>query len=121
MWNSIVLKTSLKRKQTFQFLTLLPVLSVCKFTGLFLVCWQLFSQADPKELIQVVTKHVTQYSYTDWPEEIATLINQLHYYNERLLDFTQAQILQGLGKGVDVQRFTADGQYKRETILGLAE
>lgn len=82
---------------------------------------ELFSQADPKELIQMVTKHVSQYDCTDWPEEVATLINQLHYYNERLLDFTQAQILQGLGKGVDVQRFTADGQYKRETILGLAE
>ncbi|XP_061845911.1 NBAS subunit of NRZ tethering complex isoform X3 [Colius striatus] len=78
-------------------------------------------RTDPKELIQMVTKHVTQYDYTGWPEEIATLINQLHYYNERLLDFTQAQILQGLGKGVDVQRFTADGQYKRETILGLTE
>ncbi|XP_062471865.1 NBAS subunit of NRZ tethering complex isoform X3 [Pezoporus occidentalis] len=78
-------------------------------------------RAEPKELIQMVTKHVSQYGCTDWPEEIATLINQLHYYNERLLDFTQAQILQGLGKGVDVQRFTADGQYKRETILGLAE
>ncbi|XP_064002508.1 NBAS subunit of NRZ tethering complex isoform X2 [Pogoniulus pusillus] len=78
-------------------------------------------RADPKELIQMVTKHVSQYDCTDWPEEIATLINQLQYYNERLLDFTQAQILQGLGKGVDVQRFTADGQYKRETILGLAE
>ncbi|KAF1512359.1 Neuroblastoma-amplified sequence, partial [Eudyptula albosignata] len=78
-------------------------------------------RADPKELIQMVTKHVTQYDCTDWPEEIATLISQLHYYNERLLDFTQAQILQGLGKGVDVQRFTADRQYKRETILGLAE
>ncbi|XP_068793258.1 NBAS subunit of NRZ tethering complex isoform X1 [Struthio camelus] len=76
-------------------------------------------RADPKELIKMVTKHVTQYA--DWPEEIATLINQLHYYNERLLDFTQAQVLQGLGKGVDVQRFTADGQYKKETILGLAE
>ncbi|XP_035176436.1 neuroblastoma-amplified sequence isoform X2 [Oxyura jamaicensis] len=78
-------------------------------------------RADPKELIKMVTQHVTQYGYKEWPEEIATLINQLHYYNERLLDFTQAQILQGLGKGVDVQRFTADGQYKRETILGLAE
>uniref|UniRef100_A0A8C2YB04 NBAS subunit of NRZ tethering complex n=1 Tax=Coturnix japonica TaxID=93934 RepID=A0A8C2YB04_COTJA len=78
-------------------------------------------RADPEELIKTVTQHVTQYAYTDWPEEIATLIHQLHYYNERLLDFTQAQILQGLGKGVDVQRFTADGQYKRETILGLAE
>ncbi|XP_064506623.1 NBAS subunit of NRZ tethering complex isoform X2 [Pseudopipra pipra] len=78
-------------------------------------------RADPKELIQMVTKHVTQYGCADWPEEISTLINQLHYYNERLLDFTQAQTLQGLGKGVDVQRFTADAQYKRETILGLAE
>uniref|UniRef100_A0A670I1X9 NBAS subunit of NRZ tethering complex n=1 Tax=Podarcis muralis TaxID=64176 RepID=A0A670I1X9_PODMU len=78
-------------------------------------------RADPRELIQMVTEHVTQRSRADWPEEIATLIKHLQYYNERLLDFTQAQILQGLGKGVDVQRFTADGQYKRETILGLAE
>ncbi|XP_026530082.1 neuroblastoma-amplified sequence [Notechis scutatus] len=78
-------------------------------------------RADPKDLIQMVTKHVTNSSYADWPEEIAILIKHLQYYNERLLDFTQAQILQGLGKGVDVQRFTADGQYKRETILGLAE
>uniref|UniRef100_A0A803V5S8 NBAS subunit of NRZ tethering complex n=1 Tax=Ficedula albicollis TaxID=59894 RepID=A0A803V5S8_FICAL len=78
-------------------------------------------RADPKELIQMVTRHVTQYAHADWPEEIATLVNQLHYYNERLLDFTQARTLQGLGKGVDVQRFTADAQYKRETILGLAE
>uniref|UniRef100_A0A674GM37 NBAS subunit of NRZ tethering complex n=1 Tax=Taeniopygia guttata TaxID=59729 RepID=A0A674GM37_TAEGU len=78
-------------------------------------------RADPKELIQMVTKHVSQYAQADWPEEITNLINQLHYYNERLLDFTQAQTLQGLGKGVDVQRFTADAQYKRETILGLAE
>ncbi|KAL8172892.1 UNVERIFIED_CONTAM: hypothetical protein K2H54_030677 [Gekko kuhli] len=78
-------------------------------------------RADPKELIQLVTEHVTRTSYADWPDEIAILIKQLQYYNERLLDLTQAQILQGLGKGVDVQRFTADGQYKRETILGLAE
>ncbi|XP_032999018.1 neuroblastoma-amplified sequence isoform X1 [Lacerta agilis] len=78
-------------------------------------------RADPRELIRMVTEHVTQRSHADWPEEIATLIKHLQYYNERLLDFTQAQVLQGLGKGVDVQRFTADGQYKRETILGLAE
>ncbi|KAM6458959.1 NBAS subunit of NRZ tethering complex isoform 2-T2 [Liasis olivaceus] len=78
-------------------------------------------RADPKDLIQMVTKHVTNSSFADWPEEIAIMIKHLQYYNERLLDFTQAQILQGLGKGVDVQRFTADAQYKRETILGLAE
>nr|XP_030700435.1 neuroblastoma-amplified sequence isoform X4 [Globicephala melas] len=78
-------------------------------------------RADPKELIKMVTRHVTRYRQEAWPEELAALTKQLQYYNERLLDFTQAQILQGLRKGVDVQRFTADDQYKRETILGLAE
>lgn len=69
----------------------------------------------------MVTKHVSEYANADWPEELVALIEQLHYYNEQLMDFTQAQILQGLGKGVDVRRFAADSQYKRETILGLAE
>ncbi|XP_014586788.2 NBAS subunit of NRZ tethering complex [Equus caballus] len=78
-------------------------------------------RADPKELIKMVTRHVTRYGCESWPEDLASLTKQLHYYNERLLDSTEAQILQGLRKGVDVQRFTADDQYKRETILGLAE
>ncbi|XP_069350101.1 NBAS subunit of NRZ tethering complex isoform X2 [Eulemur rufifrons] len=78
-------------------------------------------RADPKELIKMVTRHVTRHGHEAWPEDVVSLTKQLHYYNERLLDFTQAQILQGLRKGVDVQRFTADDQYKRETILGLAE
>ncbi|XP_070705315.1 NBAS subunit of NRZ tethering complex [Pempheris klunzingeri] len=76
-------------------------------------------QADPKELIRLVTQHVSAYS--DWPEELQKLINQLHVYNERLTDFTQAQVLQGLGRGVDVQRFSSDSDYKKETILGLTE
>ncbi|XP_042359181.1 neuroblastoma-amplified sequence [Plectropomus leopardus] len=76
-------------------------------------------QADPKELIRLVTQHVSAYS--DWPEELQKLINQLHVYNERLTDFTQAQVLQGLGRGVDVQRFSSDADYKKETILGLTE
>nr|XP_006006206.1 PREDICTED: neuroblastoma-amplified sequence isoform X2 [Latimeria chalumnae] len=78
-------------------------------------------RASPSMLIKMVTKHVTVHASADWPEELETLIEQLHYYNEQLTDFTQAQTLQGLGKGVDVQRFAADSQYKRETILGLAE
>lgn len=49
------------------------------------------------------------------------MISQLHVYNERLTDFTQAQVLQGLGRGVDVQRFSSDAGYKKETILGLTE
>ncbi|XP_015850989.2 NBAS subunit of NRZ tethering complex isoform X1 [Peromyscus maniculatus bairdii] len=78
-------------------------------------------RANPKELIKMVTRHVARHGHEAWPEDLVSLIKQLHYYNERLLDFTQAQLLQGLRKGVDVQRFTADDQYKRETILGLAE
>ncbi|XP_041814881.1 neuroblastoma-amplified sequence [Chelmon rostratus] len=76
-------------------------------------------QADPKELIRLVTQHVSAYS--DWPEELQKLIDQLRVYNERLTDFTQAQVLQGLGRGVDVQRFSSDSDYKKETILGLTE
>uniref|UniRef100_A0A8C7YVQ8 NBAS subunit of NRZ tethering complex n=1 Tax=Oryzias sinensis TaxID=183150 RepID=A0A8C7YVQ8_9TELE len=76
-------------------------------------------QTDPKKLIQSVTQHVS--SYSDWPEELQKLINQLHVYNERLTDFTQAQVLQGLGRGVDVKRFSCDSDYKKATILGLTE
>ncbi|XP_051880260.1 NBAS subunit of NRZ tethering complex isoform X2 [Pristis pectinata] len=78
-------------------------------------------QADPKEVIKMVTEHVTENADNSWSEEVQTLILHLNYYNELLTDFTQAQTLQGLGKGVDVQRFATDSQYKRETILGLAE
>ncbi|XP_056420196.1 NBAS subunit of NRZ tethering complex isoform X2 [Hyla sarda] len=78
-------------------------------------------RADPNMLIKLVSKYVSDYANTNWPIELVPLIEQLHYYNERLVDFTQAQILQGLGKGVDVQRFATDSQYKTETILGLAE
>ncbi|KAM3861566.1 NBAS subunit of NRZ tethering complex [Diretmus argenteus] len=76
-------------------------------------------QADPKELIRLVTQHVSERS--EWPDELENLIGQLRVYNERLTDFTQAQVLQGLGRGVDVQRFSSDSGYKKETILGLAE
>nr|XP_033793445.1 neuroblastoma-amplified sequence [Geotrypetes seraphini] len=78
-------------------------------------------RADVKDLIKMVTKYVSEYANANWPKEMVTLVEQLHYYNERLMDFTQARILQDLGKGVDVQRFSADAQYKRETVLGLAE
>ncbi|XP_035278775.1 neuroblastoma-amplified sequence [Anguilla anguilla] len=79
-------------------------------------------RADPKDLIRLVTAHVTDGpAGADWPEELEKLIGQLRLYNERLTDFTQAQVLRGLGRGVDVQRFAADSKYKKETILGLAE
>ena len=67
----------------------------------------------------MVTQHVSARS--DWPEELEKLIAQLRVYNERLTDLTQAQVLQGLGRGVDIQRFSSDAHYKKQTILGLAE
>uniref|UniRef100_A0AAY5KHE6 Neuroblastoma-amplified sequence N-terminal domain-containing protein n=1 Tax=Esox lucius TaxID=8010 RepID=A0AAY5KHE6_ESOLU len=76
-------------------------------------------RVDPKELIRLVTQHVTAHS--DWPADVELLIGQLQVYNERLTDLTQAQVLQGLGRGVDVQRFSSDRDYKKHTILGLAE
>uniref|UniRef100_A0A8C4GXZ0 NBAS subunit of NRZ tethering complex n=1 Tax=Dicentrarchus labrax TaxID=13489 RepID=A0A8C4GXZ0_DICLA len=87
--------------------------------SLYLLHIPLPCEADPKDLIRLVTQHVSAYS--NWPEELQKLINQLHAYNERLTDFTQAQVLQGLGRGVDVQRFSSDSDYKKETILGLTE
>ncbi|XP_066532404.1 NBAS subunit of NRZ tethering complex [Hoplias malabaricus] len=79
-------------------------------------------RADPRELICLVTKHVADHKGHDWAdEEVEALIGQLQLYTERLTDFTQAQVLRGLGRGVDVQRFSNDNQYKKETILGLAE
>ncbi|TRZ02417.1 hypothetical protein DNTS_034472, partial [Danionella cerebrum] len=76
-------------------------------------------RSNPRELIHLVTKHVTDHTGSD--EDLQALIDQLRLYSERLTDFTQAQVLQGLGRGVDVQRFSSDNQYKKETILGLAE
>ncbi|XP_051954373.1 NBAS subunit of NRZ tethering complex [Xyrauchen texanus] len=79
-------------------------------------------RVDPRALIRLVTKHVTDHAGSDWvDQELEALIGQLRLYSERLTDFTQAQVLQGLGRGVDVQRFSNDNQYKKETILGLAE
>ena len=69
-----------------------------------------------------MTRHVSeQEESADWPAEVGLLIGQLRAYSERLADYTQAQVLQGLGRGVDTQRFSSDAQYKKETILGLSE
>ncbi|XP_028411208.1 LOW QUALITY PROTEIN: neuroblastoma-amplified sequence-like [Dendronephthya gigantea] len=47
------------------------------------------------------------------------LMAHLKRYHTQLADFAQARLLQGLGRGVDINRFTQDEEYKKETILGL--
>ena len=51
------------------------------------------------DLIEKVVEHVTTCSTTDWPMGLNELVSRLQKYQERLTDFTQAQLLQGLGRG----------------------
>ncbi|KAK3595169.1 hypothetical protein CHS0354_002768 [Potamilus streckersoni] len=74
----------------------------------------------PARVIQRVVDLVTQKLNFDWPADVMVLVDKLKYYNEMLEDYTQAKILQKLGRGIDIVRFAEDAEYKRETILGLA-
>lgn len=48
------------------------------------------------------------------------LYERLDLYVRLMDDHSQACYLQSLGKDVDSHRFTADNDYKKETILSLA-
>ncbi|KAL3866901.1 hypothetical protein ACJMK2_044151 [Sinanodonta woodiana] len=74
----------------------------------------------PTRVIQRVVDLVTQKLDFDWPADVMVLVEKLKHYNEMLEDYTQAKILQKLGRGIDIVRFAEDAEYKRETILGLA-
>ena len=50
-------------------------------------------------VIEKVVGHVTDSKPSDWPEGVSDLVNRLQKYQELLTDFTQAQVLQGLGRG----------------------
>lgn len=54
------------------------------------------------------------------PHDVQIPVERLQNYCGLSKDYCQAKTLQGLGKGVDVLRFTDDDNYKHETILGLA-
>ncbi|XP_070541643.1 NBAS subunit of NRZ tethering complex-like [Ptychodera flava] len=80
---------------------------------------QLYTHS-PNMVIDVVISHVTSQSNPDWPHPLTSLVPLLQNYVELLADFMQGQMLQSLGRGVDVARFTRDNNYKQETIVGLA-
>ncbi|XP_064620288.1 NBAS subunit of NRZ tethering complex-like [Lineus longissimus] len=82
--------------------------------------WNSLYTQPPAKVIQGVIKLVTRNKKDEWSPDVKELIPNLLKYHDLLSDFTQAQILQGLGRGVNVGRFTKDHEYKRETILGLA-
>ncbi|XP_067933304.1 NBAS subunit of NRZ tethering complex-like [Watersipora subatra] len=54
-------------------------------------------------------------------DEMKVLYEKLDLYVRLLEDHSQACYLQSLGKDVDSHRFTADNEYKRQTILSLTK
>ncbi|KAM7430043.1 hypothetical protein ABFA07_019200 [Porites harrisoni] len=74
----------------------------------------------PSDLIDHVMHHIAADTHGNWPKESQDFVNFLVQYHNRMADFAQGQLLQSLGKGVDIGRFAQDPEYKRETILGLA-
>ncbi|XP_067139001.1 NBAS subunit of NRZ tethering complex-like [Centruroides vittatus] len=73
---------------------------------------------DPTEIINQVIAYLTKRK--DLMPEATKLSKLIQKYDNMLFDFIQAEVLHGLGGGVDITRFTTDNIYKKETILGLA-
>lgn len=73
---------------------------------------------NPTDVVNQVIAFIT--TKTDLMPEVSNLSNLIQKYNKLLFDFIQAEVLHGLGGGVDITRFTQDDVYKKETILGLA-
>ncbi|XP_076101260.1 NBAS subunit of NRZ tethering complex-like [Mytilus galloprovincialis] len=74
---------------------------------------------DPVKLIQRVINFVTNRDDLDWPQDVLDLVEKLKKCYESFEDYVQARTLVRIGSGVDIQRFTDDPEYKKETILGL--
>ncbi|KAL5481459.1 hypothetical protein EMCRGX_G021620 [Ephydatia muelleri] len=74
----------------------------------------------PATLMSHVISHVIGHSTAEWPVGVQPAVELLQCYRTQLCDHVQAETLLGLGTGIDVQRFTQDLDYRRETILSLA-
>ncbi|XP_048583516.1 NBAS subunit of NRZ tethering complex isoform X2 [Nematostella vectensis] len=73
----------------------------------------------PTDVIEHVVRFVIDGVPSEWSEELHALSTCLLQWYNQMADFSQAQLLQSLGRGVDIGRFARDSEYKRETILGL--
>ncbi len=51
------------------------------------------------EVIERVVDHLSRSNASNWPPGVEELVDRLHKYQELLADYTQAQVLQGLGRG----------------------
>uniref|UniRef100_A0A8C4QLG4 Uncharacterized protein n=1 Tax=Eptatretus burgeri TaxID=7764 RepID=A0A8C4QLG4_EPTBU len=87
----------------------------------FLIVVGMSFQAHPTEVVQEVLSAVMFPLEGMACPHVQHLVKRLRQACERFADFLQAQSLLNLGCGVDVERFAQDADYKRQTILGLAE
>ena len=75
---------------------------------------------NPRRVSQLVLHHLAAHPEKEWPAGVEAVKPLLLQCRAHLEDWNQAQALQRLAPGVDVDRFASDAEYKRETILGLA-
>ncbi|XP_057309196.1 NBAS subunit of NRZ tethering complex-like [Hydractinia symbiolongicarpus] len=71
---------------------------------------------EPKQILTYMLKRFGNEDELAKHESGRCLITNL----TNLSDLLQAHMLQDLDKGVDIERFAVDNEYKKETILGLA-
>ncbi|XP_065910966.1 NBAS subunit of NRZ tethering complex-like isoform X2 [Dysidea avara] len=74
----------------------------------------------PATVVTYVASWMTTYNPSDWPEKVQELVEFLKELSVQLGDLAQGKILQELGLGIDVDKFTQDATYKHQTILMLA-
>lgn len=73
----------------------------------------------PLDLIKEALDWISTCELKEGSQEysIASHMNEIR---EKLFEFAQGEKLQCLDRGIDLKRFTADAEYREETILGLA-
>ncbi len=54
----------------------------------------------PSQVIHTVLDYITTMKQTQWPQQVAHLVPHFQRYVQLLMDFNQAQTLQGLGRGI---------------------
>ncbi len=58
-------------------------------------------------MIESVVDYVSRSKPSDWPPGVSDMVNSLQKYQGLLNDYTQAQVLQGLGRGATIFRHKA--------------
>ena len=90
--NSVAQTTLVKSPAHLDFIILAREYSVHKLIDIYLLCYF-------PDVIERVVNYVSTTNTKDWPQGLEILVSSLQKYQELLTDFTQAQVLQGLGRG----------------------